>query len=161
MDPDIGFSKSGNIFSRQLAEILQDCLNSDFISVYIDDITCHARNFKDFLKSHRAVFEALLKNGAKLKPSKCQFLKKKVPFLGRMLSEKGYEMDPANVQGIQDIEPPRTKKQLLSLIGRLLWVKQFIGTKLYEKLNLTNQLKRSGFIACCHTQRIRHYADFV
>ena len=133
-----GFSKSGNIFSRQLAEILQDCLNSDFISVYIDDITCHARNFKNFLKSHRAIFEALLKNGAKLKPSKCQFLKQKVPFLGRMLSEKGYEMDPANVQGIQDIEPPRTKKQLLSLIGRLLWVKQFIGTKLYEKLNLTS-----------------------
>ena len=133
-----GLSISGNIFARQVAAILKNHVSSPFCSIYLDDITVHAPNFDDFLKTHRDIFAALLKNGAKLKPSKCEFLRPKVKFLGRILSKDGFAIDPDNYQGIQSIEPPRTKRQLLSLIGRLLWLKMFIGTKLYENLNLTS-----------------------
>ena len=133
-----GLSISGNMFARQVAAILKNHVSSPFCSIYLDDITVHSQNFDDFLKTHRDIFAALLKNGAKLKPTKCEFLRPKVKFLGRILSKDGFAIDPDNYQGIQSIEPPRTKRQLLSLIGRLLWLKMFIGTKLYENLNLTS-----------------------
>ena len=133
-----GLSISGNIFARQVAAILKDHVTSPHCSIYLDDITVHAPDFEAFIKAHRDIFAALIKNGAKLKPAKCEFLRPSVKFLGRILSKDGYAIDPDNYQGIQSIEPPRTKKQLLSLIGRLLWLKMFIGTKLYENLNLTS-----------------------
>ena len=130
-----GLSTAGNTFSRVLAEILQDCLRqSDDISIYLDDITIHSDNFDDFINAHRRVFQALIDNGGLLKPSKCDFLKKQVKFLGRIISADGVAPDPDHVQGIIDLKPPKTKRQLASLVGRLTWMNQFIGTRMHEKV---------------------------
>ena len=51
------------------------------------------------------------------------------------------EADPDHVQGILAMKPPRTKRQLASLVGRLHWLNQFIGCRMHE------QVKVSGYSA--------------
>ena len=134
-----GLSTAGNSFSRQLAEVLRNALQtSPDIHVYLDDITMASSNFEDFVDAHKKVFEALIANGGRLKPKKCQFLKPKVKFLGRLISAKGMEPDPDNIQGIMDMQPPRTRRGLMSLTGRLVWVKEFISTRMHEEVKVSS-----------------------
>ena len=134
-----GLSCAGNSFSRQLAEVLRDALQtSPDIHVYLDDITMASSNFEDFMDAHRRVFKALIANGGRLKPKKCQFLKPKVNFLGRLISAKGMEPDPSNIQGIREMQPPKTKRQLMSLVGRLVWLKEFISTRMHEEVKVSS-----------------------
>ena len=133
-----GLTTAGNSFSRQLAEVLQECLRQcKGISYYLDDIAIHSDNFTDFIEAHRKVFKALISNGGKLKPEKCEFLRPKIKFLGRIVSARGMEPDPDHIQGIQDMKPPKTKRQLASLVGRLHWLSQFIGCRMHEKVKAT------------------------
>ena len=134
-----GLSCAGNSFSRQLTEVLKDALGSSpDIHVYLDDITMASQNFEEFVEAHRKVFKALIANGGRLKPKKCQFLKPKVQFLGRIISEKGMEPDPANIQGILEMQAPKTKRQLMSLVGRLVWLKEFVSTKMHEEVKVSS-----------------------
>ena len=133
-----GLTTAGNSFSRQLAEVLQDCLReAPGVDTYLDDIAIHTDNFEQFIDAHRKVFQALIKNGGKLKPEKCEFLRPKIKFLGRIVSNRGMEPDPDHVQGIHDMRPPKTKRQLASLVGRLHWLNQFIGCRMHEQVKAT------------------------
>ena len=134
-----GMTSSGNTFSRELMEVLKGCnFSPDNVQVYLDDITVFATNFEDFMKNQKLLFEAVVNNGLKLKPEKCLVLKKEVPFLGRIICSKGTKPDPRHVQAFKDILPPRTWKQLQSLCGQLVWLSDFLSTKLYEPVKLTS-----------------------
>ena len=134
-----GLAPAGNSFARELAQVLRECeLSDEDISVYLDDVTVHSREFSKFLSSHRKLFETFRRNGIKLNASKCEFLRAKVKFLGRIISSEGMNPDPSHIQGIMDIQPPRTWKQLFSLSGRLMWMRQFAATKLFEPVKSTS-----------------------
>ena len=86
------------------------------------------------MKEHIAVFETAVKFNLRLKASKCQFLKLEIPFVGRLISQKGMRPIPEYVEGMLCISPPRNDRELKALIGRLVWMKSFIGTRLGESV---------------------------
>ena len=132
-----GFTASGSIFVRLISRALNAAkINRNFTKVYIDDVAIICSDFGDFLKEHIAVFEAAVKFNLRLKASKCQFLKLEIPFVGRLISQKGMRPIPEYVEGLQSIKPPTTDKELKSLIGRLVWLKSFIGTRLGESVKI-------------------------
>ena len=53
---------------------------------------------KDHLVQLRVVFEKLKEAGLKLKPSKCEFLKKSLTYLGHRISERGIETDEVRLK---------------------------------------------------------------
>ena len=137
-----GMTSSGNTFSRELMEVLKGCnFSADNVQVYLDDITVFATNFEDFMKNQKLLFQAVVNNGLKLKPEKCLVLKKEVPFLGRIITSEGMKPDPRHVQAFKDILPPRTWKQLQSLCGQLVWLSDFLATKVYEPVKSTSFAK--------------------
>ena len=132
-----GFTASGSIFVRLISKALNAAkINRNFTKVYIDDVAIICKDFDDFLKEHISVFEAAVKFNLRLKASKCQFLKLEIPFVGRLISQKGMRPIPEYVEGLKCIKPPTTDKELKSLIGRLVWLKSFIGTRLGESVKI-------------------------
>ena len=54
------------------------------------------------------MFEKLAKAGLKLKPSKCEFFKSKIAFLGHIVSTKGMETDLKKIEAVKNWTTPKT-----------------------------------------------------
>ena len=134
-----GMTCSGNTFSRELYEVFKSCnFSAENVLFYLDDITVFAKTWDEFMKNHKLFFEAIIKNGLKLNPEKCLVLKDEVPFLGRIITKDGMKPDPRHVEAFMEILPPRTWKQLQALCGRLVWLSDFVATKLFEPVKSTS-----------------------
>ena len=72
------------------------------------------------------VFEKLRKAGLKLKPSKCEFLKEHIQFLGHIVSKEGISTCPEKGQAIQQWPIPKTMNELRSFLGFVGYYRKFI-----------------------------------
>ena len=48
-------------------------------------------------------------------------------FLGFVVTSKGIHLDPENIRAIQEMQPPRSLKELRGLQGRLAYIRRFIA----------------------------------
>ncbi|GKV40452.1 hypothetical protein SLEP1_g48097 [Rubroshorea leprosula] len=63
----------------------------------------------------------------KLNPLKCTFAVESRKFLGYVVSKKGIEVNPEKVEAVQQMEPPRTVKDVQRLTGRVAALHRFIA----------------------------------
>ena len=63
----------------------------------------------------------------KLNPSKCAFGISVGKFLGFMVSQRAIEVTPDQVKAVIETPPPRTKKELQRLTGKLVALGRFIA----------------------------------
>ena len=63
----------------------------------------------------------------KLNPSKCTFGVSAGKFMGFMVSQRGIEVSPDQVKTIMETPPPRSKKELQRLMGKLVALGRFIA----------------------------------
>lgn len=129
-----GLKCAGQIFSRCLAKTLQPVQNKDNFVTYVDDVMTYGKTFTAYYETTKQVLHAAKQNGVRLNPSKCTFLQKRAKFLGRIITEHGFEADPENIEGVKQMQPPTTRAELLSTIGRMTWIRQFLDTRYKEKI---------------------------
>lgn len=67
---------------------------------YLDDILCYAQTFDDHVKALRCVFRALQCHGGKLRPFKCEILKREVHYVGRLVSADGVRINNQDLEAI-------------------------------------------------------------
>ena len=87
-----GLMNAPESFRRYMEDCLGD-LRNDICIPYLDDIIVFSRTFDKHEEHIRKVLCRLKSRGAKLKPKTCRQFRREVVFLGRIVSEKGYEMD--------------------------------------------------------------------
>ncbi len=58
------------------------------------------------------VFSYLVEGRVKLNLSKCTFGEAEVKFLGHRVSKAGCRPDPANVEAVKNMKPPKTVKEV-------------------------------------------------
>ena len=96
--------------------------------LYLDDIIVYSKTFEEHVEHVRQVLQRLHQHGIKLKPSKCSFFKKQVKFLGRIVSDKGYIMDPDNIKAVTSLQDriPKTVGEVRHLLGLFSYYRRFI-----------------------------------
>jgi hypothetical protein len=77
--------------------------------------------------------------------AKCSFLKKKVYFLGFIISSKGIEVYPAKIQAIQKWPTPRTFSEVHSFHGLATFYQRFIRNFSTIMAPITEFLKGTNF----------------
>ncbi|XP_070007471.1 uncharacterized mitochondrial protein AtMg00860-like [Nicotiana sylvestris] len=75
----------------------------------------------------RKFFNRLRRYNLKLKPAKCAFGVPAGKLLGFVVSRRGIEFDPSKVKAIQELPPPKNKKDVMSFLGRLNYISRFIA----------------------------------
>ena len=137
----LGITTAGNIFCRAVGEVLDTLPDRTNLVNYIDDNCIFGHTFDDFLSSLDNFLGALGRFGLVCNPAKCEFAKPSVKFLGRIVSGKGYSADPDYLQGIRDMKPPTSRKELQRVIGALVWIRAFIETRQKEPIRAQNFAK--------------------
>ena len=49
-----------------------------------------------------------------------------------LINSQGIRPIPEFVEGVKQIKPPRNMREVKSLIGRLVWLKSFVGLRLND-----------------------------
>lgn len=120
-----GLSGAPATFQRLMNHILAG-LQGFKCFVYLDDIVIYGRNLIDHNQKLKAIFDRLRESNLKLQPSKCQFLRKEVVYLGHICTERGVFPDPSKTKCVQDFPTPRTVRQVQSFLGLSNYYRKFI-----------------------------------
>ncbi len=101
-------------------------LNFKILQLYMDDIITTSQDAKSHFENLRIILDRMIENGLTLKPSKCHFGAKQVPFLGHILSEKGISTDPKKIEVIKSYPAPKCQKDLQIYLGMTNYYRKFI-----------------------------------
>ncbi|MCG8034660.1 MAG: DDE-type integrase/transposase/recombinase, partial [Candidatus Thiodiazotropha taylori] len=109
------------LMERCMGELnLKECL------IFLDDILIYSDTFEEHIRRLDAVFSRLHQHGLKLKPSKCEFFKTKVTYLGHVVSADGVETDPDKIKALSDWPVPHNIKTLRSFLGFTGYYRRYI-----------------------------------
>lgn len=109
---------------------------------YVDNLLIVSEEDDEHLEHIELVLERLLENNITLNLAKCEFEKKRVNFLGHVLSAQGTEPDPEKIQAIRDYTRPRNKKQLQGFLGTVNFCSKFSEKFALEVVPILELLKK-------------------
>lgn len=120
-----GLRNAPAVFQNFMNDIFRDMLGR-FMLVYLDDILIYSPNLETHQKHVCSVLARLKTHSLFVKPEKCSFHVKQVPFLGYLISDTGLTMDPAKIQAILDWAPPSDLKAVQRFLGFANFYRKFI-----------------------------------
>ena len=111
----MGMCISGDIFQAKVNELLGDI---EGVKAYIDDILVLSKGtFTDHIEQLRLCFRRIQAAGLKVNAKKCSFGLAEIPYLGYIITRQGIKPDPKKIQGILDLERPKTTTECRALLG--------------------------------------------
>ena len=111
---------------QRLMECVLTGLSGEQCLIYLDDIIIFSSSFADHLNRLTSVLQRLCQAGLKIKPSKCQFMRPQVTYLGHIVLAQGVSPDPSKLQAVADYPPPTDAKQLKKFLGLSNYYRRFI-----------------------------------
>jgi hypothetical protein len=94
---------------------MQTCLVDHWgkrVQAYVDDVVIKTENSNNFIEDLQQVFNSLRRYRWKLNPEKCVFGVPARKLLGFIVSHRGIEANPENIEAIMRMEPPRSQKKV-------------------------------------------------
>ena len=120
--------------------LMQNCLgelNLIYALIYLDDMIVYSKTEEEHLVRLHAMLERFMEHGLKLKPSKCNFFRTEISYLGHKVSAAGMEPGTEGLKGIAEIVPPATYTQVYKFLGAMGYFRCFIKgyTRIAKPLN--------------------------
>ena len=94
--------------------------------IYLDDIILYSSNLESHFDKLGEVLSRLIKSGLKLKPSKCEFLKDEVVYLGHVVSKEGIKPNPKVIDSVSNWKTPGSVKDVQRFLGLCNYYRQFV-----------------------------------
>ena len=111
------------------------------VEIYNDDVMIKSKGYKEHLADLRETLECTRKYGLKMNPNKCAFGVSAGQFLRFMVHERGIEVGQKSIKAIDEAVPPTIKIELLSLLGKINFIRRFISNLLERILLFSPLLK--------------------
>ncbi|KAL5568842.1 hypothetical protein UlMin_025417 [Ulmus minor] len=121
-----GLKNAGATYQRLVNKMFKDQIGKT-MEVYVDDMLVKSLKTEEHIQNLKETFEILHRYKMKLNPSKCAFGVSSGKFLGFMVNHRGIEANPAKIQALLDMEPPRKIKEVQRLTGRIAALNRFIS----------------------------------
>ena len=125
----MGLNISPSIWQSYINVIL-DCLQSRrYCEVIMDDLLLFTPSNETHMNKLEDLLKALLKNGLKISPKKCQLFKTSLQYMGKeiFIENKNVCMKPlrSRLEAIQKLQPPKTPKGCRSFAGVVNFLSMF------------------------------------
>ena len=109
--------------------LMESCLGEMHLNwciIYLDDVIIFSKTPDKHIERLRGILQKLQNAGLKLKPSKCEFFKDRISYLGHIVSKNGVETDPKKIQVILDWPRPQTVYHVRSFLGFTNYYRKFM-----------------------------------
>ena len=120
-----GLTNVSATFQRLMESCLGD-MHLNWCIIYLDDVIVFSKTPEEHLVRLRGVFQKLREAGLKLKPSKCEFFRDKIAYLGHIVSKAGIETDPKKIRDIWEWPRPSTDTDVRQFLGFTNYYRKFI-----------------------------------
>jgi hypothetical protein len=135
-------------YCQQVVDEIFGDLIGNGILCWFDDILGYAKDQDELMTLLDQVLARCERYGLKLHAKKCIFFATEVKWCGRLISAAGVRHCPDRIQGLVDMQPPRTAADLQQFLCAVNWMRQSIPeynkltARLYETLE--NAMKAAG-----------------
>ena len=90
----------------------------EYVREYIDDLLVTTNgSYQQHLRDLEVVFQRLQGAGLKVNATKSLFSQQEVEYLGYLITREGIKPQPKKIAAIQNMAPPKTRRQLRSFLG--------------------------------------------
>lgn len=113
---NFGLKISPTTFAELMDLVLGD-FNKEEVTYYIDDVLIASNSVERMLTLITEVLQKLIDTNLTIEPKKMQICKQEIEFLGFRVHEDGYSPSKKNIEKIQKLARPKTKKGVKSLLG--------------------------------------------
>ncbi|KAI5152754.1 hypothetical protein ENBRE01_2980 [Enteropsectra breve] len=147
-----GLANAPRLFQRTMQHIFG---HLTFVKIFLDDFLIFSNSENEHAKHLDTVLTIAQQHNLTLSFEKSSFFKDSVKFLGHIISEKGIKPDISRVEGLKQFNSPKTRRQLLQLLGLMNWYRPFIPglSKTIQPLT-TKTSKNIRFTWTEHDQKI-------
>ena len=108
-----GLTNAPATFQRLMETCLGE-MHPKWCIIYLDDIIVFSKTPEEHIERFSGVFEKLTAAGLRPKPSKCEFFKLRVKYLGHIVSKNGIETNPGKIEAIEKWPVPKTVTEVRS-----------------------------------------------
>jgi len=112
-----GMTNSLATFQAMINKILRDVINEGKVAAFVDDVLVGT----EIKEGHNEIVEEILKrlekNNLYVKPEKCMWKVRKVPFLGVVMGEEKIEMEEEKVGGVLKWPTPQCVRDVRKFLG--------------------------------------------
>jgi len=124
-------------------EILRDMINEGKVTAFVDDVLVEIETEEGHNEVVDEVLRRLEENDLYIKPEKCMWKVRKVPFLGVVIEEGKVEMEEDKVEGVLKWPTPQCVRDVRKFLGLANYYRCFV--KNFAKVALPmNQLTRKN-----------------
>jgi len=131
--------------AMRVMEYVLDGLLGKTVWAYLDDITIFSDSFENYVRDIRQVCQILQDHHITAFPSKCNFFADRLPLLGHVINNQGINADPEKIWGIQDWHTPKSKNELETFIGVVIYHAQFLLHLATARAPLSDLLSQNEF----------------
>lgn len=141
-----GLKNTPAAYQRVMSNMLASV--NDCCGVYIDDILVSSVSESQHVNDLSRVLNVLQKNNISLNVAKCKLFQGSVKVLGRLLDSNGVSVDGKRLEAILNLEFPKTKRQMLSFLGMLSYISNFIPKLADLTMPLRKLVRKSSDFVC-------------
>ena len=120
-----GAKGAPSCFTRLMSEVLRGLLGNG-VTAYLDDIIVGGKTVPEHLALLQSVLERLRRAGLTVKSTKVVPCRRRIRFLGHLVSGSGLEPDPQKVEAIRSWPRPETTKEVRQFLGMCNYYNDFI-----------------------------------
>ncbi|KAG7552152.1 Reverse transcriptase domain [Arabidopsis thaliana x Arabidopsis arenosa] len=138
-----GLKNAGATYQRLVNMMFKDLLGKT-MEVYIDDMLVKSVSSTSHIEHLEQCFAILNEFGMKLNPTKCTFAVPSGEFLGYIITERGIEANPRQLNAFLAMSSPRNIREVQRLTGRVAALNRFISRSTDRCLPFYNLLRKAN-----------------
>ena len=121
-----GLKNAGATYQRLVNQMFSEQLGKK-MEVYIDDMLVKSFRARDHVSHLEEFFAQLNSHNMKLNPSKCIFAVASGEFLGYLVTYRGIEANPKQINALIEMASPKNKREVQRLTDRVATLNRFIS----------------------------------
>ena len=113
-----GLKNAGATYQRMMTRMFRDKIGCT-VEVYIDDMVVKSKQEIRRVEDLQGTFEVLQRHKLRLNAEKCVFGVEASKFLGYLITNRGIEVNPDQIDAVRHLNPPSNSKEVQKLTGML------------------------------------------